>query len=62
MDDNVLCKKPNGDEPAIDPESNNPESLSHIGPDKKINLQLWQLFDDYKSWSCPFGLLCPRRI
>ena len=36
------------DEGEIDPMSNIPDAPSHIGLDGKINLKLWQVFDDHK--------------
>ena len=41
-------RRPARDEVEIDPMSNISEAPSHIGLDGKINLQLWQVFDDHK--------------
>ena len=51
MEDNVRKKQPNRHEGAIDPNCNIPEGPSHIVQDGKIHLQIWQVFDDYKSFA-----------
>ena len=43
-------RRPLSDEDEIDPMSNIPDARSHIGPDRKINLKLWQVFDDHNSF------------
>ena len=43
-----VCSRPARDEGEIDPMSNIPDAPSHIGLDGKINLKLWQVFDDHK--------------